>query len=352
MFLKDYWYAAAWSHEVGGALLPRTIVGESIVLLRDRDGAPVALQDRCPHRYLPLSQGQAIEGGIRCAYHGISFDTRGACTGVPSQTVIPDKLRVRTFPAVEKHGLVWLWMGDAAQAASTPVPDHFHVNTDPAWTSARDYILSDANYQLIADNLIDLTHAEFVHGPTLATHDGTISVPVTKVTDDAVLVARFLPASRLSPVLRAAFDAYDRDRFPELVDQWWDMYWWAPSLLLFNFGATPPGRPRSEGLDFWALDVLTPATETSTHYFWSVARQYERDNDAVTRMWHLGVAAAFLEDKAVLEAQQAALGDTDLLDLDPVCLRSDAGGIAARRIIRRLLEREAGASRRRAAAQE
>lgn len=346
MFVRNCWYAAAWSHEVvAGALLARTIVGEPVVLLRDGDGTPFALHDRCPHRYLPLSQGHATGGGVRCAYHGIAFDARGACTDVPSQTVIPDKLRARTYPVAEQHGLVWLWPGDPALAAATPVPGHFHVNSDPAWTSARDYIRTGANYQLIADNLIDLTHAEFVHGPTLATHDGTISVPVTKVTDDAVLVARFLPASRLSPVLRATFDAHDPQRFPELVDQWWDMYWWAPSLLIFNFGATPPGRPRAEGLDFWALDILTPETETSTHYFWSVARQYAPGDEAVTAMWHMGVAAAFLEDKAVLEAQQAALGDTDLLDLDPVCLRSDAGGIAARRIVRRLIGREATAAR-------
>ena len=89
MFLRNAWYVAAWSGEVADAPLARTLLGEPVVLFRVEDGAPVALQDRCCHRQLPLSMGKVVGSEIQCGYHGLRFDAEGRCNHVPGQSAVP-----------------------------------------------------------------------------------------------------------------------------------------------------------------------------------------------------------------------------------------------------------------------
>ena len=79
MYLRNAWYVAAWDHEVGRSLTPTTILGEGVVLYRREDGVPVALEDACPHRKLPLSMGRLKGDEVECGYHGLTFDCSGAC---------------------------------------------------------------------------------------------------------------------------------------------------------------------------------------------------------------------------------------------------------------------------------
>jgi phenylpropionate dioxygenase-like ring-hydroxylating dioxygenase large terminal subunit len=91
MFLRNSWYAAAWASEVQDNLLSRRIVGEPILLYRLSNGAPVALIDRCPHRFAPLSKGCKVGDHIRCGYHGLTFDAAGRCVANPfGKGDIPD----------------------------------------------------------------------------------------------------------------------------------------------------------------------------------------------------------------------------------------------------------------------
>ena len=83
MFLKNAWYVAAWDHEVGRTLTPKTILGENVVLYRKQDGTAAALEDACPHRKLPLSMGRIKGDEVECGYHGLTFDCSGTCTRVP-----------------------------------------------------------------------------------------------------------------------------------------------------------------------------------------------------------------------------------------------------------------------------
>ena len=95
MFLTDYWYVAAWSEDVGETLLARTILGQSLVLYRLADGTPVALENRCPHRNLPLSEANRLGDSLQCAYHGLEFKSDGICRHVPGQKEVPDWARQR-----------------------------------------------------------------------------------------------------------------------------------------------------------------------------------------------------------------------------------------------------------------
>ena len=82
-FLENAWYAACWSDDVGQALFERTIIGESILLYRKRDGSAVAMGNACPHRFAPLDRGQLLDDVVECPYHGLRYDSSGACVHNP-----------------------------------------------------------------------------------------------------------------------------------------------------------------------------------------------------------------------------------------------------------------------------
>ena len=119
MYLRNSWYVAAWDHEVGAGLFPVRMLGEAIVLFRNTKGKVVALEDACPHRKLPLSMGRIKGDTVECGYHGLTFDSTGACTRVPGVEKIPHVACVRSYPVEERYGLLWVWMGEAAKADPT-----------------------------------------------------------------------------------------------------------------------------------------------------------------------------------------------------------------------------------------
>ena len=160
-YVRNTWYVAAWAEDVvPGALLARTILEEPIVLFRGGDGRAAALQDRCPHRFVPLSLGTVCGNArVRCAYHGLEFDGSGKCVVNPHASGrIPKNSTVRSYPVVEKHTLIWIWMGEAEPDESL-LPD-FHQNDHPQWAAARGYIPLAANYLLYVDNLLDLRNLD------------------------------------------------------------------------------------------------------------------------------------------------------------------------------------------------
>ena len=80
-FLENCWYVASWADELTREPLGRTLLDRPIVLYRQVDGTPVALEDRCCHRALPLSLGTIEGDDLRCGYHGLKFDGQGVCIG-------------------------------------------------------------------------------------------------------------------------------------------------------------------------------------------------------------------------------------------------------------------------------
>src|SRR4051794_3341787 len=103
MFLKNHWYVAASASDITRTPLGRIILNEPVVFFRTADGTPVALEDRCPHRRLPLSMGKLVgDDVLQCHYHGLRFDSTGACVRVPGQDAIPATARVKKYPVVER----------------------------------------------------------------------------------------------------------------------------------------------------------------------------------------------------------------------------------------------------------
>jgi phenylpropionate dioxygenase-like ring-hydroxylating dioxygenase large terminal subunit len=156
MFLRNYWYVAATDAEISRRPLGRMILGEPIVLFRAEDGTPVAFEDRCPHRHLPLSMGRLVGDTLQCLYHGLRFGRDGRCVYIPGQEHIPQAAKVRCYPVVERYRWIWIWMGDPMLADPAAIAD-FHWLDDPNWGAKGAYLHVEANWQLVVDNLLDLS---------------------------------------------------------------------------------------------------------------------------------------------------------------------------------------------------
>ncbi len=115
---NDHWFVIERSESIQSKPLGRHILGEPIVLVRTADGDVLALEDRCPHQGIPLSQGRMGPRGLMCRYHGWSFDRRGHCTSIPgSASENLDEIRVKGYRTCEVDGQVWISRG-----ADTPMP--------------------------------------------------------------------------------------------------------------------------------------------------------------------------------------------------------------------------------------
>jgi phenylpropionate dioxygenase-like ring-hydroxylating dioxygenase large terminal subunit len=338
MFLKNFWYVAAWDHELGEKPLGRVILNEPVVLFRDASGAPLALEDRCPHRRLPLSMGKIVEGGLlQCHYHGLQFNGAGKCVRVPGQELIPSRAKVKSYPVVERYRWIWIWMGDPAVADASTIPD-FHYLDSSEWGAKGTVLHVNANWQLIVDNLLDLTHLAFVHETTIgnAAVAENAAVKVERSPDN-VLVKRWMINQPPPPTYAKA------GHFTTNVDRWQFIDFTPPAFLRLSVGATPTGTGAPEGrfvdgINMRNLNAITPETEATTHYFWAQAHDFDVTNQKLTDMIFEQVKTAFLEDVAVFEAQQRTIAAAP--DAPQIDINADAGAIQARRILDRLHEKE------------
>lgn len=342
-FLMNHWYVAAWSHELARSLLSRRLLDIPMVLYRNRNGLPVALLDRCPHRLLPLSKGTLVEDSIECGYHGLTFDASGQCIRAPGQERIPPAACVRSFPAAEHLGMVWIWPGDPARADRARLFDQLpqwaaSQLPDPAWgLNCGPYTHVAANYQLLTENLVDPAHVSFVHKSTLGTA-AMKDIPIeTTQIGDTLLVKRWTLNSPAAPILQRY------GRWPCNVDRWQYYYLYPPSTAVVDFGSHTPGmahtdEARDAGIRIYSCHFLTPETETSTHYFWLQLRNFAQTDVAVSEDITAQFIEAFAEDKAVLEAIQAAEADPQVGER--VHLALDAGSVRLRRTVARLISEE------------
>jgi len=341
MFVKNCWYVAGWDTDVDGqALFSRTICNEPILFYRDAAGQLVALEDRCCHRAAPLSAGRREGDCIRCMYHGLKFDTTGACIEIPGQDRIPAKARVRRYPVAQKNRLIWIWMGDPALADTSHILDFFWHDS-PQWTMKPGYIHYQANYQLIVDNLLDFTHLAWVHPTTLGSGSEAKLKPEIK-RDDAgagtISIDRWYLDDEMPPMHKKFA------KFSGKVDRWQLYQWVPPGFLRMDAGSAPVGTGAPEGkrtdqaLQFRHTSIQTPETESTSHYWFCQARNFELDDSQLTDAIFDSVVEAFEEDRAIIEAQQRNMhlvGDRMMIPI-----AADAALNQARALVNRLLDHE------------
>ena len=334
-FIRNAWYVAARCGEIGATPLARTFLNDPVVLFRNDEGQVGALLDACPHRAVPLSMGSVVDGMIRCPYHAMMFDVGGVCRYNPYAKGPPDRLKGRSFPVVERHGFVWIWMGEPTLADADKIVDYSLFGLDSAYTIATDYLKINADYRLVIDNLMDLAHAEFIHPETVGS-PGAYQVEQADVVrdEDSITVRTLWPDLPPNAVNRPIWTESER------VDAWQDMTWRAPSNLYLDLGVNAPGKTRADGIHTPSAHVLTPETERTTHYFWCFARQFAPDDPSVTEGIKAVVNQAFgSEDRPILEAAQRAIDATGTRLLNLTI--GDAGSAQVRRRIEQMVQKEA-----------
>lgn len=334
MFLQNYWYVAAWDYEVAGKPLGRTICGEKVVLYRTPDRSVVALEDCCPHRLLPLSSGFVKGDNIVCGYHGLEFDCTGACTHMPNQETIHPKATVIAYPVIEKHRFVWVWIGDADKADESLIPA-FDYLSSPEWCFDGGYYPMQCNAQLLVDNLMDLTHETYVHPSSIGQHEITETPIKTSSDEHEAVVSRWM-----NDIPPPPFWAHNL-KSTENVDRWQIGHFSLPANVMIDVGVAPTGTgapqgDRSKGVSAWVVDLMTPETETTCHYFWGFCRDFEIHDEGLTLRIKDGQGGIFAEDLAVLEAQQNNILERP--DRSLINFNIDAGGVLARRLVDRAMK--------------
>jgi vanillate O-demethylase monooxygenase subunit len=338
MFVRNAWYVGAWADEVD-SIMARRICGDAIVFFR-HEGVVVALQDRCVHRAAPLRLGKLVPEGIQCGYHGLVFNGSGRCVHIPVQEQIPSRAAVRAYPVVEKDAMVWIWMGDPAAADPGLIPDFPYHDDNEKWPFKGTVFHIKANYQLIADNLMDMTHLAYVHVTTLGGVSPLHTKAETRVenTPRGVHYVRWMTGMTPSPTFQKAL------AFKGTIDRWQDFEFIAPGAIVQHSGAVDAGmggfdkeRPAG-GFQVRLFHGMTPETETTSHYFWSVANRYRPYDATATETVFNDAYRAFKEDQIILEAEQEAIsdmGEAGLLDI-----ASDRSRRQMRRAVQDMLDAE------------
>ena len=341
MWVRNAWYVAAWSHELeAGKIAARTIVDQPLALYRKGDGAVVAFEDRCCHRFAPLSLGRLEQDNLRCMYHGLKFAPDGRCIEIPGQPLIPQSAFVRCYPTVERGSWVWIWMGEADKADASQIPSSISL-TDPGYVLKASHLDYVADYLLIDDNLLDLSHLSFAH-------EKTLGLDMPQWADER---------PRMTPLDRGLrFERWLRNHPPrgfmkklgERVDIWTTYDFLFPGIFLQRTNFYPvgsaerfkDGQPREPPL-FLRIDdqAVTPIGARGSRYFYAAgARSSDIDPGRVERLFAT-TETAFNEDKSIIEAQQK------LIDLEParrmLPTSLDAGPTQFRRLVDRLIEAEA-----------
>jgi phenylpropionate dioxygenase-like ring-hydroxylating dioxygenase large terminal subunit len=328
-FLLDQWYVAAKSKEVAAAPLGRRICNLPLVMFRRADGTVAALDDACPHRMYPLSKGRLVGDDIECGYHGLRFSGSGACTMIPAQATVPAGFGARAYPVVEKSALIYIWLGQPQRADPCLIPE-FHENVSEGWTAVDGYRLVEAHYQLVVDNLLDLTHLTFVHPTTLAGPGIQENRLVVKVEGNRVHARREMLGVAPAPIFGIMRS------FPDRIDRFQNITFIPPNHVHIRVEAAPAGaRDDPDLIHHVVLNHLTPETERTTHYFWSVARTMRLDDSEVSHRLYEMNRSAFEEDAAVLKLQQQMI-ERDTTGAALANLGADQAIAAARRIIRNL----------------
>jgi len=327
MYLQNIWYQAGWVDELDAdGLFARTILDVPLIFFRGTDGDVKALKDRCPHRFAPLSRGRLADGMLTCGYHGLAFDGSGACVANPHGP-ITRSMKVDAYPVVERYEAIWVWLGNPDMADPGAIPDLTFIDDTPELARIAGYMHAAANYELMSDNILDLSHVDYLHPTTLG---GIITGSKVTVEDKAGgIYVSWLSNDVIPP------PAYANLVPPgSRADIWTHVQWMAPALMVLETGAVVPGAPRPPEASGLTLHNMTPETCTTTHYFYCTTRQFKTEDKEFSTFLRRVIEQAFaLEDKPMLEAQQMRIGDDRFWEHRPILLNIDAGGVRARRIL-------------------
>jgi phenylpropionate dioxygenase-like ring-hydroxylating dioxygenase large terminal subunit len=338
--VRNCWYVAGWSHDIGRDPVQRMLLGEPVVLYRREDGTPIAMEDRCAHRLAPLSMGRVEGDAIRCLYHGFLFSAEGQCGEIPGQAMVPPRTCVRAYQVCERNSWVWVWMGDPGRADPSRIAPSKALD-DPAWILRGGHLDYEANYQLINDNLLDLTHLTYVHAASFGADAAwSRNRPKIERVAEGVRSSRWIQGSPPIPPLGEAA-LHDR------VDIWTSYDFLLPGVFLlytamYTAGTAQachgeaPGDAHRVLFDNFTSQAVVPTGERTSRYYYSWGPGARFGDEAMAQAMIDTATLAFREDKLMIEAQQR------IIDADPTRQPMPATADRAITLFQRLMKSQDG----------
>ncbi len=338
IFLRNCWYVAARSEEIGRHLTTRKILDKKIVLYRLEDASVATLDDACPHRRLPLSMGQLLGDRIECGYHGLLFDATGQCVKAPTQSQIPPSAVVHSYPTIERWGFIWIWMGDHKFLNETLLPEiPNYLNSD--WGKTKGGALEiKCNYLWLTDNLLDPSHVAWVHKTSFAApgaHDTELEL---EGLDDGMIVSRWILNQAVPPYYASLV------KFEGKCDRLQHYEVRLPSYCMNRSVFAPAGtggHKNSEDVDnayvMISYHFMTPVDEDNTMYYWFQHYNTDPGNQNVAEKLNQGAIAAFNEDREILEAVHIGMKEQTTRNIN---LKLDTGAVRFRQLLKRSISLE------------
>ena len=333
-FHRNVWYVAALSREMGREFIARTIVGIPVLFYRREDGSVTAISDTCPHRFAPLSRGKLMGDNVQCRYHGLTFGPDGRCVRNPQGDLISPNMHIRGFPIVERYEMIWIWMGAPELSDPSLIPDISAYVTGTSRRAAFSYIDARYRYDVLVDNLLDLSHADYLH-------EGSFSGGVFEVNDIKV-IERSNEVMVTFSQFRGPPPPRDADVAP-VVDRQFRAHWFPGQVIAYEGMTIPTGGNFDDGRRICFAHIATPADDNSTHYFFFRSRTFALDDPEVDAKEAASQKAVIDgEDGPMLEAVHRRMAGVELMDLKPVVLPGDAAALRVRRVMKRLMAKEEG----------
>jgi len=344
-YLRNCWYAAAYADELDKGPLERKLLDRDVVIFRDEAGQVAILEDRCPHRFAPLSSGRVVGDTIECPYHGLRFDRTGTCTHNPHMKGGgPLKAAsVRSWPVLEKYAIVWLWPGEPDAARPDALPRIEFLERPDRFSIVKGLLHVRGHYELVVDNLLDLSHAAYIH-PQFAGGQYSVDQLLAATTQKLERRERSIVNHRTrhglaAPAASQALFGFSADT---PVDTDSTMTWHPPAMLDFAAGSWLVDTPREEGAHIPQLHIITPESEFTSHYFFVNGRNQRRGDPEVDAALLAFFDLAFAQqDEPMIEKVQRRMGTvSDIMALNPILLATDAAPVSARRLLAQLIAQE------------
>ncbi|MDB5714146.1 MAG: aromatic ring-hydroxylating dioxygenase subunit alpha [Sphingomonadales bacterium] len=339
--IRNCWYVAGLSEEIGRSMLSRTILEMRVLFYRTSAGEVVALHDRCPHRSYPLSRGILDGDDVMCGYHGMRFGADGRCTGIPSnKTATPSKVAVTRFPVEERGPLIWIWMGDIDKADPALIP-FYDWMASPDWVHTTNSFEIDASYVALHENLLDLTHFPYLHPTTVGTPEYAASSLEVIHDERGIGVFRKLLDQAPPPAFAGVMGLVGRrvNRFSESI-----FVTPAANTTRAWFENPEPREGERDAFHLRLAHFATPISRNKFLYRWFAARNFALDDENVSAGISRATDTAFQEDLDTLQAIQETL-DIESVPFRELSFASDKPGLEMRRLIVRLAKAEdAGAA--------
>ena len=340
--IRNCWYVLDWSHDVKSKLKNRMVLNQDLVYFRTKSGEVTALQNRCAHRCFPLHKSTLhANDTIQCGYHGLTYNVDGECVQIPSAINInPSFISIQKYIIVERKPMIWIWTGDPEKADEDLIPDYDWINDDQ-WGYGSGFYHVKGNYLAIHENLMDITHFQYLHGAALGTPkhaEAQIKVTVKGNTVNNYRLNEGEPVPELHkeasglgnvPITRHAHSTFVTPGFHNAI------------ALFEDKEGTNNGRveysPR-------ILHFITPETQYTSLYWWMFARDFSVPDKNLDDWYTKVTGKAFEEDKDAIEWIEDLWVKDERPNFIEKNVPSDGGAVRMRKIVHQLSLQESNDS--------